>query len=153
MPLIRFIKPSTFAPFGKAYRYEKDVVYDVIDGLAVKFCSQMGVAVLVESGEDAGEVQPNPSAEIYDSEGCVIRPGATPTPAPEAAPEPAVETSEEVTDEAAAPRYELKGRGGPWFILVDTSTGEELPGKPMRKRDAERKIDELANQDIQSAAE
>ena len=156
MPLILFNKHTTFAPFGKTYVYAKDVVYEVPEGLAVKFCSQMGVAVLVESAED---VQPNPSAEIHDSEGRTIRPGAT----PESAPEPTPEATPEVpvdrggnpldTDEAPAARYKLKGRGGPWFSVIDTSTGEDMPGKPMRKSAAEKMIDELANQDTESAAE
>ena len=151
MSLILFTKSASFMD---KYRYEEGVTYEVPDRLRVKFCEQIGIAVDV-SEDNTRDVQPNPSAELYDGNELANAPALAveAESTPEAAPEPAVEAAEEVTDEAPAPRYELKGRGGPWFILVDTSTGEELPGKPMRKRDAERKIDELANQDIQPAAE
>ena len=118
----------------------------------------MGVAVLVESGED---VRPNPSADIYDSEGCLIRPGATPAPKePEVAPEVPVDRggnpleadAPEEVDDAPDPAYELQGKGGPWFDVVNVETKEAANKKPLRKSDAEKLLNELAS-NTGSAAE
>ena len=146
MALILFNKRTSFQPLIETYRYEAGVTYEVPEWAKVKFCSQMGVAVEV-SEEDAVDVQPDPAAELAARKESALKPTE-----PEAAPEVPEDRGGNPldTDETAAPRYALKGRGGPWFILIDTSTGKELPGKPMRKRDAEKMIDELANQDIQS---
>lgn len=151
MALILFKKSTSFQPFEDEYRYEAGVTYEVPERLQVKFCTQMGIAVEV-SETDAVDVQSNPSAEMYDGEELVAL--------KESAPEPVVEVEEEATEEVAeevpdAPsaRYELVGRGGPWFVVVDTTTGKELPGKPLRKSDAEKLISELANQDTESPAE
>ena len=134
------------------YQYDEGVTYEVPERIRARFCEQIGIAVDVQT-KDGADVQPNPSAELYDGNELVNAPEsaleAESTPEPVAEAEaPEVEVG--AMDEPATPRYALKGRGGPWFILVDTSTGKELLGKPMRKRDAEKMIDELANQDIQS---
>ena len=72
MPLILFIKDTTFMD---KYNYEAGVIYKVPQRLADKFCSQMGVAMAVEKADN---IQPNPSAEMYDGENVV----AAPEPAP-----------------------------------------------------------------------
>lgn len=146
MALILF-KKST--PFMDKYLYSEGVTYEVPERLQVKFCNQMGVAVEIPEA-DAVDVQPNPSAEMYDGEDLVALKECTPAPVVEVEEEATEEVAEEAPD---APRYELKGRGGPWFVVVDTTTGKELPGKPLRKSDAEKLISELANQDTESPAE
>lgn len=151
MALILFSKST---PFMDKYHYEAGVTYEVPERLQVKFCSQMGVAVEVQEA-DAVDVQPNPSAALYDGEELVAAEAPTPEPTPEVevTPEGPVDRGGNPLETDETPRYELKGRGGPWFVIVDTSTGEELPGKPLRKSDAEKLISELANQDTESAAE
>jgi hypothetical protein len=148
--LILFSKST---PFMDKYHYEAGVTYEVPERLQVKFCSQMGVAVEVQE-EDAVDVQPNPSAELYDGEELVVRDESAPAPTePEAAPEGPVDRggnpldadeSEEV-DTQPDPLYELQGKGGPWFDVVNIKTKEKANKKPLRKSDAEKLLNELAS--------
>ena len=137
MSLILFTKDTTFMD---RYVYKSGTTYEVPERLRVKFCNQVGVATEVQK-EDGVEVQPNPSAEMYDGEDLVSA-SAKPAPKPEVASEPEPAPKPEVASEPEpAPSvdllYELKKKGGPWWNVVDIAIGTEMNDKPLKKADAE----------------
>jgi len=74
------------------------------------------------------------------------------TPPPEAKPEAAQEAPEKETEAEVEepvnedPAYAVKGRGGPWFDVIDTALGTAMNEKPLKKADAEELMNALISE-------
>jgi len=134
MALLKFYEA---AYLRRQYRFEANKIYqDVQENIAVKYCDVQGIAERLDEVPEGEEALPNPAADMPET-------AAAPTPEPEPEPEPEAEEEATPEPEEAAPTYEVKHRGGPWYDVVDTLTGEAVNETALKSDDAKALLNEL----------
>lgn len=156
MALLKFFKTKFL---NRKYLFENGKVYEVQERIAIKYCDVQGIAARLKSLEEGDVISPNPAAELVFAEPIkrVEPPRASVSKvvdvvieeeSPE--PEPEVEEVAEEVVEETAPTYEVRHRGGPWYDVVDTLTGEPNNATALRIDDAKALLNELVNESDES---
>jgi len=117
--------------FRDIYNFSGGEVYNLQEALAVKFCDVQGVAVRVPVLIEGQIILENPAADLPLGKANVDPPKFIP---PESEPE------KEVVP------YEMEHRGGPWYDVKDSLTGEAVNERALTKINAEALLNELSGE-------